>query len=111
MAKTHWLGWVEPDLTPRDAVPLFPNTSFVPDSPCPHSRRLVPGSRFCCMVCHQSGLDALPVLQRDPRTDPRPEPKAPEPVAAKAPARPAKAKTSGKMARRRKARKLQTQVA
>lgn len=106
MATTHWHGWVEPDLTPRDAVPLFPNTSFVPDSACPHAgKSLVPGSRFCCMVCHSSGLDALPALQRDPRTDPKPEPKATGPAEKPKPVEPKP--TSGKMSRRRKAKKLQ----
>lgn len=54
-------------------VPLFPITSFVPGSACPHHGPIRPGSSLCCMVCDTSGLDHHPALQRDPATDPKPE--------------------------------------
>lgn len=32
------------------------------------------GSSLCCSICHKSGKDAYHWLQRDPATDPPPEP-------------------------------------
>jgi len=43
-------------------MPLFPVASFVPGSACPHHGPIREGSVLCCMVCHQSGLDAHPSL-------------------------------------------------
>ncbi len=63
-------------------IPLFPVGAYTPQSPCPHREPIEKGSAFCCMVCHRSGMDEHPALQRDPRTDPAPESKpepAPEP--------------------------------
>jgi hypothetical protein len=37
--------------------PLFPVQVLTPYSACPHHGRIKIGSRFCCMVCHQSGQD------------------------------------------------------
>ena len=37
------------------------------------------GSLCTCSVCHKSGVDHLPIMKRDPATDPKPEPKAPAP--------------------------------
>jgi hypothetical protein len=56
-------------------IPMFPLLSYVPSSPCAHHGAIHSGSLFCCMVCHQSGIDGHPGLIRDPRTDPAPEPK------------------------------------
>jgi hypothetical protein len=64
-------------------VPLFPVGAYTPQSPCPHREPIERGSAFCCMVCHRSGMDEHPALQRDPRMDPAPESKpepAPEPA-------------------------------
>jgi hypothetical protein len=45
--------------------PLFPITTFTPHSSCPHCGRIRQGSRFVCMVCHQSGQDhRLPTVSR-----------------------------------------------
>jgi len=44
-------------------IPLFPATSFVPGSPCPHHGPIPPGSDFVCMRCHQSGRDGHPIFQ------------------------------------------------
>lgn len=35
------------------------------------------GSLCTCAVCHKSGVDHLPIMKRDPATDPKPEPKVP----------------------------------
>jgi hypothetical protein len=56
-------------------IPMFPITSFWPGSQCGHYRMIPMGSLFCCMVCHRSGIEGHPALQRDPREDPEPEPK------------------------------------
>jgi hypothetical protein len=60
-------------------IPLFPVGAYTPQSPCPHREPIEKGSAFCCMVCHRSGMDEHPALQRDPQTDPAPESK-PEPA-------------------------------
>ncbi|WP_337174793.1 sigma factor-like helix-turn-helix DNA-binding protein [Paludisphaera sp.] len=65
--RTPW--WME-------LVPLFPVTSFTPQSECPHRGPLPEGSLLCCMVCSASGIDGHPAMKRDPATDPRPEPKS-----------------------------------
>jgi hypothetical protein len=62
-------------------IPLFPIGSFTPQSACSHRESIGRGSRFCCMVCHASGMDDHPGLGRDPQTDPAPEPE-PEPAPA-----------------------------
>jgi hypothetical protein len=67
-------------LPPR-LVPLFPIGLYTPLSACPHPEPIQQGSTLCCMVCHCSGMDAHPSLQRDPRTDPVPESK-PQPAAS-----------------------------
>ena len=66
-------------------TPLFPIGAFTPHSTGPHHDSIRRGSKFCCMVCHASGMDDHPALRRDPLTDPSPEPKpapAPESVAS-----------------------------
>jgi hypothetical protein len=55
-------------------VPLFPIGHYTPQSQCPHKEPIESGSSLCCMVCHQSGVDKHPSLQRDARTDPAPDP-------------------------------------
>jgi hypothetical protein len=60
---------------PPRLVPLFPIGPYTPQSACPHRVPIEPGSLLCCMVCHRSGVDDHPAMQRDPRTDPIPEPK------------------------------------
>ncbi len=62
---------------PPKLVPLFPIGPYTPSSPCGHKRPIRVGSVLCCMVCHESGMDSHPALIRDPRTDPKPEPKTP----------------------------------
>lgn len=58
-----------------ELVPLFPIGAFTPRSECRHRGPIQPGSLDCCMVCSASGVDDHPALKRDPRTDPRPEPR------------------------------------
>jgi hypothetical protein len=66
-------------------IPIFPLSSYTPQSTCAHHGPLAAGSLFCCMVCHHSGIDGHPALKRDPRTDPAPERKpAPAPAKKKA---------------------------
>ena len=60
-------------------IPLFPVGAYTPQSSCPHRDPIEKGSAFCCMVCHRSGMDEHPALQRDPLTDPLPESKT-EPI-------------------------------
>ncbi|MHB8397312.1 MAG: hypothetical protein ACYDCI_00035 [Candidatus Limnocylindrales bacterium] len=62
-------------LRPPLLVPLFPITTFTPLSTCAHLGPIPEGSVFCCMICHRSGVDDHPGLQRDPATEPKPEPK------------------------------------
>ena len=59
-----------------ELVPLFPIGAFTPSSECRHRGPIRPGSLDCCMVCSTSGVDDHPALKRDPRTDPKPEPRA-----------------------------------
>jgi hypothetical protein len=70
-------------------IPLFPVGAYTPQSSCPHREPIEKGSAFCCMVCHRSGMDEHPAMQRDSRTDPAPESKpelapqvAPQPKAS-----------------------------
>jgi hypothetical protein len=59
--------------------PLFPVTTYEPLSRCPHRGLIEEDSPFVCMVCHQSGIEGHPGLQRNARTDPQPEPAPPKP--------------------------------
>lgn len=86
-----------------ELVPLFPITSLVPASKCPHHGPIRPGSLFCCMVCHQSGRDDHRALRRDPATEPRPAPKPIEP-AAEVRAEPERPKPKGETRRERRKR-------
>jgi hypothetical protein len=61
-------------------IPLFPIGAFTPQSICSHHDSIERGSRLCCMVCHASGMDDHPGLQRSPETEPSPEP-VPAPTA------------------------------
>lgn len=56
-------------------IPMFPIGFYSPQSTCPHGRLMRRGSLFCCMICHRSGIDGHPALQRSPASDPKPEPK------------------------------------
>ena len=56
-------------------VPLFPIGPYTPRSSCGHQRPIASGSVLCCMICHRSGWDKHPAMQRDPETDPAPEPR------------------------------------
>lgn len=67
--KPRQPGWV------KDVVPLFPIKALDNKSVCPHKGPIARGSKFVCMICHQSGMDFHPSLQRDPATDPKPAPK------------------------------------
>ena len=73
--------WEDPRRLPR-LVPLFPIGPFTPQAACSHHGPIRPGSMFCCMVCSHSGMDGHPALKRNPRTDPRPEPRVAEPAKA-----------------------------
>jgi hypothetical protein len=76
-------------------IPMFPIVAFTPQSACRHGGESIKhGSRFCCMVCHVSGMDGHPGLRRDPATDPAPELES-QPAAA-----PAMAEPSNTVARR-----------
>jgi hypothetical protein len=65
------------------AVPLFPIPVFDAQSACGHHGPIRVGSHLVCMVCHHSGMDGHPLLQRNLATDPRPEPKPPAVPVAK----------------------------
>ena len=65
----------EAAIRPPRLIPLFPMGPFTPQSACGHNRPIEPGSLFCCVVCHCSGFDDHPALQRHPLTEPAPEPK------------------------------------
>jgi hypothetical protein len=78
----RWAGRFPPKL-----VPFFPIGPLTPGSACPHRGPIRHGSRLCCMVCSKSGVDDHPALKRNPKTDPRPEPKV-VPQQAKASPRP-----------------------
>lgn len=69
----------ESKIRPPRLEALFPITSYTPLSICPHRRAIERDSIFCCMVCHQSGVDDHPALQRSHATDPKPEQKPPPP--------------------------------
>lgn len=81
-------------------IPLFPIGSFTPQSACSHGASIQRGSKLCCMVCHASGMDDHPGLQRDTETDPSPEPQ-PAPPAAAAPREFRERKETRKQRRRR----------
>jgi hypothetical protein len=58
---------------------FFPVTPFTPHSHCPHQGPIARGSRLCCAVCHQSGLDhvmdlpgRVPTYRSDPLQEPEP---------------------------------------
>ncbi len=89
-------------------IPLFPIGAYTPQSDCPHREPIGQGSAFCCMVCHCSGMDDHPTLQRDPRTDPAPESKTePAPQLALQP----KASESLETRKQRRRRKFAQQSA
>lgn len=53
----------------------FPINGLFPISTCPHGVAPIPhGDAACCAVCHQSGRDDHPALERFPLTDPKPDP-------------------------------------
>ena len=52
-------------LRPPRLVPLFPIGPYTPQSSCAHRRPIRAGSLLCCMVCHRSGMDEHPALQRN----------------------------------------------
>lgn len=99
----RWPEWVTPSGRP-ELVPHFPADSFTPSSSCPHRGPYPVGSVLCCMKCHKSGMDGADVMRIDPREEPKPEPKVPEPVQAE---KPKSTKTSGKMRRRKAKRAMQ----
>lgn len=92
----RWTDWVEPDRPAMKSIfdapepdpwthvePLFPITSFTPESECPHRGPIPEGSSFVCMVCSQAGKDgwnALPLDVQPLPADPEPTkpPKAPD---------------------------------
>ncbi len=60
---------------PPRLEPLFGCRPFTPQSDCPHRGPIRGGERVACMVCHKTGIEDHPALQRDPRTDPAREPR------------------------------------
>jgi hypothetical protein len=60
----HWNDWIPPDKSGPKLTPIFGCNPFGADTRCDHVHHgpIPRGSRCCCMVCHQSGLDhiALP---------------------------------------------------
>jgi hypothetical protein len=92
----------ESTVHPPRLIPLFPIGAYTPQSTCAHQGSIEPGSLFCCMVCHCSGVDDHPGLVRSPLTDPEPEPKP-------APA-PAEKRTKRETRRERRQRLFGTQV-
>lgn len=81
-------------------IPLFPVSALTPQSACPHHGAIESGSRLCCMVCHGSGMDDHPAMQRDPKIDPSPE-SGLEPAAAP-PSQSGESKETRRQRRRRK---------
>ena len=62
-------------MTPPPLYLTFPLNGLFPVSTCPHDRVPMPdGSLGCCAVCHQSGRDNHPALDRFPAYEPRPDP-------------------------------------
>ncbi len=94
--RTPW--WLE-------LVPLFPIGAFTPASECPHRGPIRPGSLLCCMVCSQSGVDGPPAMDRDPATDPKPEP-ASTAAADRISRKEAAASTGSESRRERRARRF-----
>lgn len=57
-------------------------SGYVVGHPCPPCNgtgigKIRKGSMLYCEVCSKSGMDHLPIMKRDPATDPKPESKAP----------------------------------
>jgi hypothetical protein len=84
-------------IRPPRLTPLFPIAAYVPTSGCAHKGPMPRGTLLCCMICHRSGVDGHPALQRDRATDPKPEAKAP-PLSSE-PAKPMKETRKQKRAR------------
>jgi hypothetical protein len=57
-------------LHPPKLIPLFPIGPYTPQSVCGHRLPIQAGSLLCCMVCHCSGMDGHPALQRDVGKEP-----------------------------------------
>jgi hypothetical protein len=57
-------------LRPPTLIPLFPVGPYTPQSACGHRLPIQAGSLLCCMVCHCSGMDGHPALQRHLETEP-----------------------------------------
>lgn len=61
---------------PFPVLPLLPCGPLTPKTQCNHlTRPIPPWSSGYCVVCHRAGQDGHPLLERDYRTDPRPDPK------------------------------------
>jgi hypothetical protein len=60
-------------IRPPRLIPLFPIAPYTPLSTCGHRQPIESDSLLCCMVCHCSGVDDHPGLQRSPLTEPAPE--------------------------------------
>lgn len=72
---------------------------YLDGSPCGKCRGTglsdIPKGSLCtCAVCHKSGVDHLPIMKRDPATDPKPESKATTPAAAEPKTRKEKRKSA-----------------
>lgn len=49
---------------PPHAEPLFPVTSYTPQSGCPHRKRIKNGSCFICMVCQEGSARMEDEIER-----------------------------------------------
>lgn len=59
-------------ISPPKLVMFYPFNGFTPKSKCRHDVVPIPeGSVMCCGVCHRSGQDRHPALQRYVRLEPR----------------------------------------
>jgi hypothetical protein len=71
-------------LRPPPLVLCFPINGLFPSSRCNHDHVPIPdGDLCCCAVCHRSGRDHHPALDRFPEVEPRPDP-VPRPTLAAA---------------------------
>jgi hypothetical protein len=75
-------------LAPPPLTLFFPINGLFPISRCDHDRVAIPhGSVACCAVCHRSGRDNHPALDRFPAVEPKPDPPLSRPVLATGPTR------------------------
>jgi hypothetical protein len=70
-------------MTPPPLTLFFPINGLFPVSRCNHDQVAIPhGDACCCAVCHRSGRDNHPALDRFPAVEPRPDPPLAPPALA-----------------------------